>query len=90
MSLGNCKIEWNAAATLHERVWEGIGRAGIGRGGPIASGSFAGMMRRVLSAPKEKVDDLSITVDAYVAGGKTWLEIADIRELSGRPDFPKD
>jgi hypothetical protein len=59
----------------------------MGRGGPVANGSFVGMIRRVLAADPAKQRDMSITVDALVADGRTWLEIEDIREIARRPDF---
>lgn len=90
MSLSDCKIDWDAPAILHERVWTPPAPAPsqLGHGGPVVHGSFAGMVRRALAAEAAKQEDMSITVDAYVVGGKTWLEIDDIREVSKRPDFP--
>ena len=46
------------------------------------------MIRRALTADPAKQGNMSITVDAQVAGGHTWLEIIHIRELARRPDFP--
>ena len=88
MSLSRCNIDWNANATLHKRVWGPSGPVQMGHGGPVAHGSFVGMIRRALAADPVKQRDLSVTVDAHAAGGHTWLEIEHIREIAQRPDYP--
>ncbi|AGK57299.1 hypothetical protein HYPDE_28098 [Hyphomicrobium denitrificans 1NES1] len=80
----------DAAADLHERVWGPVvNGVATGGGGPIASGTFGGMVARAIQMPRERWADLSISVDHHAAGGKTWLEFADIQEVFKRADFPK-
>jgi hypothetical protein len=90
MSLSDCEIAYDAAASLHERAWQPIvSGVQFGRGGAIATGTLAAMVKKAVGMPKESWGNLSITVDPHAAEGKTWLEFVQIEEIARRPDFPR-
>jgi hypothetical protein len=90
MSLKDCKIKYEAPAVLHERVAAGPIVTGVQyfRGGPIAQGTFADMILMGRGLPPERAVNTSITVDADVAGGETFLEFEQYSEIAERADFP--
>ena len=63
MSLADCKIEYDAPAVLHERVASGpiVSGVQVFRGGPIAEGSFAGMIKKGLALPQERAVNRKLT-----------------------------
>jgi hypothetical protein len=90
MSLRDCKIEYDALAVLHERVPAGPIRSGVQflRGGPIAQGTVARMIKVGMAVPPDRAVNTSITVDHHVAGGETFLEFGQYSEIAQRSDFP--
>jgi len=84
MSLSDCKINYEAAAVLHERETVRDARKVRG-GGPISNGSLAEMIREAMASP-ERFGNISISVDGV---GDGWLEIAEIKEIFRRSDFPQ-
>lgn len=84
------KIVYDATAVLHEHVTAGPAACGVQffRGGPINEGTFAEMIKFGMALPPDRAINTSITIDCYVAEGRTLLEFEEYREFGKRADYP--
>ena len=92
MSRSDQRFDYAAPAVLHENVPGGPIVTGVQtwRGGPIAEGTLADMIRMGIALPMSRAVHTSITVDAHTsAAGDTLLKYSQYCEIADRADFPR-